>query len=660
MAQAGRAAEGYAEASDPAEAFAFLTAGLDARGAPVSVSDLLPLLVAHRQKAPRDPRLYYCEGLWEISRDNYAAAAKALSTAEQNAGNDDDLRQQAREKRRGAVYRQGRVAEAYHSAGRGKDAAFRELAWLCKRDENWSALAELLALHRQEQAEDPWLGYFTALREQALGRSELALAAVQRAESAADESLRYLLASLKDELTIESGGVTQAYLNGNDRREAFRRLAPRLADVNDWAGLLKLTELHSATSSQRRSSGLYWATQAHFHRGEYQPIVDSLTPWPSDRLSRLERTQVEELWDLLVRSQLRLGKLDAAQTAANQARDDNGLELPLVAVAVAKKDQVALSDLLGQRRLAKVLSERQLHDDPELSPLLTNPELAQIRRKTGLAWPADEGRRNLSLVFFFPAPVNFAQLKTIAAGAIPSDKAVYEVRSPGRQSAVWQFDSAALVLTWAEGSYCDRAAIPKTLRPNDPCRAILEQHAGWAALDLLQGDLAGPQNAELERAHRALATALADLGAQAIYVLPVNSPNRLVLLDGPATSQIKSGEFFRSQPRRWSSSEFWLVASSDADRATPSGSLLRRELWQLADRARVANPAGQALVRIRLARGHAREDQWLKVIRSRGGPDRNEDFLAEMTAESQLWPHLRPGERLNLNLYEPLEVRPVE
>ena len=54
------------------------------------------------------------------------------------------------------------------------------------------------------------------------------------------------------------------------------------------------------------------------------------------------------------------------------------------------------------------------------------------------------------------------------------------------------------------------------------------------------------------------------------------------------------------------------------------------------------------------------EDLWLNVIRSRGelhqGSEGDEEFIAELTQDSQLWPHLKAGERLIVGIHEPLEV----
>src|SRR5262249_36955659 len=87
---------------------------------------------------------------------------------------------------------------------------------------------------------------------------------------------------------------------------------------------------------------------------------------------------------------------------------------------------------------------------------------------------------------------------------------------------------------------------------------------------------------------------------------------------------------------------------------------LRRALRQLADRSRVERPAGHAQVRVELKRGHASEELWLKIVRSRKEKLRGDEFFAELIADSRLWPFLRTGERLKLDGQDVLEVRGVD
>ena len=313
MARSGRAVAGYAAAPNPAQAFSILTAGLDEGEAPITFDDLPLLLAAHRQREPGDVNLHYCQGLLDLAEGRPGAAEQSFAAGE-DAAKDDELRQRLRRKRLEALYQQGRLSDAYQAYASDQELMFRELAWLCRRDRNWKALDELATLHRQRQADDPWIEYFLALKHEAQGNDAEALAAVRRAEETHDDSLAPQLDWLRNNLLLRVEGITQAYLNSGDQREAFRRLVSHLAAAEDWDGILELTELHANSGGGgRRSATIYWAAKAQWNCGEYEQIVASLSPWPYERLSRLDGQQIAELYDIVVRSLLRLGRIDEAE-----------------------------------------------------------------------------------------------------------------------------------------------------------------------------------------------------------------------------------------------------------------------------------------------------------------------------------------------------------
>ena len=66
--------------------------------------------------------------------------------------------------------------------------------------------------------------------------------------------------------------------------------------------------------------------------------------------------------------------------------------------------------------------------------------------------------------------------------------------------------------------------------------------------------------------------------------------------------------------------------------------------------------ASYGRVRVRLSRGHAEEDLWLTVVRSRRSKYGVESFIAELQADSALWPHLKAGERVKLSYYQAVEL----
>lgn len=667
MAHAGRGGEALAAVPDSRAALAILTFGLDEGDAPVEIKDLPPLVAEQRKRDPNDPRLPYLGGLVALAAKDYAAAeaefrkAADVAAPPVNPAEDEDLVELSRDKLAEALYRQGKLPAAYQALA-DEPNRFQQLAWLCRNDGNWRALDQLIVVHRRQQPGDAWISYFQALQAQDEGDQAAALAAVQRAEAGADEALRQTLSWLKNQLLIEGGGISQAYLNSSDQREAFRRLVTHLVGQEDWDGVLELANLHGSLAP-RRSATLYWTVAAHWHRGEYQELVSALTPWPEDRVTRLDAGQLSQLCDLLVRSLLRLGRLSEAEEAALRARESYGLEPPTVALKLAQGDRPGLIEMLEQPRIARAVFARQLYRDRDLAALLTAPDVAPIRRKQALPLPTAQGPRDVELVLFFEKAVAVEELRKLAKAVGLEDVNGAPEKNAADRTISFQADRGpeALVLTAGSGRYCPPEMLPDRLA-GDPRRKIIEQHGGWVALDLLSADDPLPSS-DLPGLATRLATELEKLHPQAVY-LSAGRVNRLELCNFKVRQQLANGELLKAAlakpaiklPASRRDAVF-LFAAAPGEHDPVEQAALRRSLRELADRSRVGRPAGHALVRIELTRGHAREEQWLKVVRSRREKFGGDEFLAELTADSKLWPFLRTGERLRLENHDVLEVR---
>jgi tetratricopeptide (TPR) repeat protein len=651
MVQAGRAVEAYQKSEDAVECFAHLTRNIETANSALRSEELPGLIAEHRKRAASDPALKYCEGVLAEQKRDYATAEKWLDEAESAAG-DGDLRQRIGRKKLEVLYRQGRLRDAYQGATNKRSALF-ELGWLCQRERDWRALGDLIDLRRAEQADDPWIDYFTAIREDGQGDFAAAWDAIKRAEVAmgGDESLRMKLDVLKRSVHVPSEKIIEAYRSAGDQRETFRRLVTDLANQEDWEHILELT-----AEAPRRSTTLYWATKAHFGMGEFQQVVDSLTPWPYDRLGRVDGAQLAELCDMAVRSELRLGRLDAAQAAADRARDEYGLETPELAVMLAKGDQQGLRALVNQPRIGQSLFGRQLYQDRDLAPLLVDAELGDVRRRYAIEWPAEEGAGNLSVVFMWQEPLAPARLDSILGAVLPPADA--EVVGDGRRTQMWTLTDAVLLVTAAEGRYVAKSEIPDFLAAKDRARSALEEHRAWIAIDVSASDRTDRQRV-LPLVQR-LAGKLAATGATAVYVSGAGGQRgRLTAIDSASMKKLSTDEFYGLQTSGSSVSEVHLFPGEATDQEGSHFSDRVRELRRLADRARVLNADGHALVRARLKRGHSTEDVWLKVIRFQRLDEEEGQFIAEMTTASRLWPFLHAGERVRLDFYEPLEVREV-
>ena len=97
------------------------------------------------------------------------------------------------------------------------------------------------------------------------------------------------------------------------------------------------------------------------------------------------------------------------------------------------------------------------------------------------------------------------------------------------------------MLTAGQGDYCSCEAIPPSLQPNDPRRAILEQHGGWVAIDWLPGEEPNAAS-DLPPVAARLSAALAELHPQALY-LSAPRLDRIELMDGPVKQRLARGAY---------------------------------------------------------------------------------------------------------------------
>jgi hypothetical protein len=518
-----------------------------------------------------------------------------------------------------------------------------------------------LHLHRQNHPSDPWIDYYTALRQRAAGQEDSALASVERAERASDESLRALVQSLKSELDVDRKNLTQVYLQNSDQRTMFPRLANSLAIREDWNGVLELAQLQASTasaSSVRRSAALYWEAKAHWNLGHYDQALGVLSPWPGERLTRLESHQISELCEIAVRSALRAGKTGDAEEFARRARDDYGNEKPELMAAVAKNDGRRVRELLSESRVFRDAFDAQIDRDLELKSLLRDPGVADLRRARGISLPRDYSPRKYSLVLFFAVPLTAEEVERRAKrdGRLSDVETIPSV--DGRSSRVWRFAPDTLVLSFAEGPYSECSMLPETLPADDPlCRAY-QQHGGWAAIDVIPGESPERGRDFLASASR-LAASLA-AGATCCYLsAPAGQPDRMELVDKTLVQQIAAGNYFRPNRTPSKIDEFFLASAGLHDRSSLHWQERQQLLRQLADHARLQKDAGYNQLRVRLTLGHAIEDHWLTTIRCQRSGSTVDEIIAEVTTTSRLWPHLTAGERVRLHLFEPLEIRPL-
>jgi hypothetical protein len=663
MALAGKAAEGYAQADDAADAFETLTSGFEDEESIVPAEQLAALLEAHRRRMPRESKIEYFEGLLLMREKKFAQAEQKFAAAE-NKGIDDYYKNACQRQRVEARFRQGQMFEAYEQLGSTSEV-FQQLAWLCRGEDQWQELAQLIRRHRNNAIGDRWIDYFMALDFQQAGRHREAYDAICRAEEGdqEDQSLTMLCQMLKSSLAIEAGEVAEAYADGADRRVSFAGLAQELANREDWASLNHLVRLHEVYLSTDPAAK-NWQTYALFEEGDYEGIAAALSPWPQFTYSA-EATIHQQLHERLVRSLLRLGRRDEARAAAELASTTLAFDVPLVMVLLAEGKFDELKQRLGDRALVKLLVARSLYEDPELRPLLFTAELAEFRRTLVLPLPNSTLQGKFVLLESRPKTLSDESFKEqLTAAGIPTDDVRRLAQAEEAQTIHYCVGTqhGTLVVTFGQRPYCDRDRDGQR-PPADPALAkALDEHQGFIAIDFSRLDLEPGSGQILAGASR-LAAELS--GEETLAVSGWHSTGDYVLAaaDASAVERLRGGSFLRQKlPLPAGTHQHALTISAtmhgepDEEAAWPKR---RRELATLAEKLRGGSTEKHD-IQVDLWRGQARERVWLRLVGGKPAQYGGWQFHGELTEPSVLWPHLAAGTRVEVGQYQVVAVRKSE
>jgi hypothetical protein len=395
-------------------------------------------------------------------------------------------------------------------------------------------------------------------------------------------------------------------------------------------------------------------------------LAQNMTPWPAERLKSLDQAWVGEIADLYVRSWLRVPPSEGARSAAERIRDDLGLTQPLVTVELKLGNRQRAKELLADPLIGRDFFLNQLQFDAECAALLTDPEFADVRKRYALERPNEYGRRTASLVLLLKEPLDEAAWRAafdLAAGPAAAQARDLsfndEMLGPVRVSRLVDLPGGTLILTARAVPYCPAKEFSAAeISAGSPLRKALEEHTAWIALDAcFAEELAAAK--DLELAMQKLAGELGGENVLAIFgTRPRRGPPRFAPAEEEVREQLAGGTFLALDGAGSRDSVYLYESSGDEESAADDETWRDavRRLRELSESARV-NAAGHARIRVQFARGHAQEDLWLTVIRSRRGPYESEEFIAEATTQSQLWPHIILGQRLSISAYEPREVQ---
>jgi tetratricopeptide (TPR) repeat protein len=248
MAGEGKATEAYAVAPDPRAAFLILADELSNR-------ELEKLLAAHRARAADDPWLAYYQAQVHLNQKAWDKAAEVLGTVWKDLP--DDLHSQFRYKYCYALYKAGRVFEAYEKIGPRKET-FSQLGWLLLGDKRAADLEKLAEAHRPHAADDPDWYYFRAQAHFLQGESAKGLPLLREAwqRQKVDYRRQGYVGGYVRYMHGEGKGM-EGYRTAPDRAVAFETLAGLLVQEKKKEELARLIEEHSRDTPTSPLHGFY-------------------------------------------------------------------------------------------------------------------------------------------------------------------------------------------------------------------------------------------------------------------------------------------------------------------------------------------------------------------------------------------------------------------
>jgi hypothetical protein len=372
-----------------------------------------------------------------------------------------------------------------------------------------------------------------------------------------------------------------------------------------------------------------------------------LTPWPEDQID--SAYTAESLRTTLVVSLLRLGRVDEAWDRAQYFAEEHDDQWPQLIVLDHQRRWEDFARLLEQpdlaRRLQNVLRWGHSH---HFRNIRWDAEAAELRRQSP---PPPPGWESVGLVVQLAAEavrVDKDRLQQLAG-----DDGPFEVRAlpSGLDSADSVFEIQApagcMIVAAGAGTYANGASAQRLAPQSSRLAAILRHHAGWVAVEGVELGEA-PNRELLEGTVRRLAANLIDQQSQAVYVQGAWSSTPYLAAVGADTR-----EHLRARPRPDEIPADAVAVWLDPDRVAsqPASHQImaqrRHMLRRLAESMGDAQPLDVRLG-VRLRRGHAVEQLELRVIEVSHQGYGTYHWIGELTADSQLWPKLKSGERLRL------------
>jgi hypothetical protein len=201
------------------------------------------------------------------------------------------------------------------------------------------------------------------------------------------------------------------------------------------------------------------------------------------------------------------------------------------------------------------------------------------------------------------------------------------------------------VVAAGSGGYCDPRWLPRARVPDAGLLAILKGHGAWIAV---QGAEANDEEnlAPVEGLVRRIAAGLLDANVQAVSAWGLESAiARLAAADGTTADKLRGER--RLDEDFGDALNLFLEPRSDENETSSPGTTRppRRELLALVKSLQSPSHDQPHWIQVRLRLGEASEEHWLRAVSAKHTRWGDIEFVGEFDTASELWPHLKPGER---------------
>lgn len=615
----------------------------------ITMPQLAPLVARHRELEPDDPNLPWYAAMVAIDQQAWPTALEEITRAlgqreEAVESQDDDGEEDYRTtelKRRLLEVRceLGQALDAYRDA-EDADETYRTLAANLERRQDWQTLRALSALH-SPRGDDLWVRYYQLRSEEAeamqaqdarrWGSLLNAYRHLLRDNESSETIYPYYLESRIEELSLEHESWQAVLANDPEAETQLPTLLARLKREGDRQAVqeflaevrVKFPENDLAFSEELNT---LWEAR------DFRGVVQRLKDWNWNQSNQFVSQYV---WpERIVLSHLALGEADEAREVIRAQENLAHLQL---AVLLAAGDAAGLRTHLAEHADELYLTipvDAEWLRVPAIATFVGSEAYRELREEFPHAVEATYVSQH-GLVFF-PQVMTWTpeSIRTRLAHVGLGDVTVQALPQPPlvRPTFRLQTTGGAYLVSCGGEPF---GTVNQLQRENGYIAPAFgkafESHQSWVAINP-GGELLQDNDAMFFR----ILAALSEEGS-ALWASPAEV-GRLAIPLTPALSQklIADPVQLRAMATTTSSVwiSYWMEDDEHAWTATP---------WR-ARCQEAARGGASGRIKVRLARGSAREEHWLELVRVIGKPWGNYEIVGRLEAASILEPSLSAGD----------------